>query len=235
MSRQTKWFVAIVFVMLGAAISSVLIARSMRSSFSSVADTATSQQLPSTSTTPSEQPNDHNVSATTTTLSVSGKLAPFRRSALSFSYPQKPPAVWIDQGKTTDDGPDESYIYRYPYDPKSDSDVDSHGEYVYSKSTEGASYFSLEIYSDYLDETIERYIKRNYPDLNLNTATPFHKGKFAGFLLSYPGSPGSDGGQILMFKTGHDVFKLTNESRMFSEMEFTQIVNSITPTVAESK
>ena len=159
----------------------------------------------------------------------------FRILALTFSYPRMEGAVWIDQGKTTDDGPEETYLYRYPYDPEKDSDVDSAGEYVSSKNTVGASNFSLKIYTDHTDEKVEGYIKRNYPDLDLLAATPFHKENFSGFLLSSPGGLGSDGGQILVFKSGHDVFVMTNESQMFTDSEFAQIAISIAPTAPDRR
>jgi hypothetical protein len=169
---------------------------------------------------------------TASSASTTGFLR-FRTFDIAFSYPNKTGAVWVDQGQTTDHGPTESYIYRYPYDPEIDADVNSKGEYVYIKNAAGAKNFSLKIYSDYANESIEQYITRTYPDLDLSKANSFERNGFTGFVLSYPGSLGSGGGQVLMVKSGHGVFELTNESQMFTDREFAQIIDSVGTTTSE--
>jgi hypothetical protein len=160
---------------------------------------------------------------------------PFRINGLAFSYPHLPLAVWIKDTiySQEQDVQYVVYTYRFPYDPERDSNVHAEGHYSES-SYPVSSYFKLDISESKVAEPILQYVQRTHPELDTSTATTFHKGSFDGlvFHFTYSGGDAAGDQRIAIFRVKtcnavlSPIFEMTDDEFMFSEQEFTSLLNS---------
>lgn len=168
---------------------------------------------------------------------TSSTIGRIQQYDLSFLYPIKPGAIWIDL-------PSGELLYRYPYDPERDSDITANAEYRPRKDSPAGIYFLFKVDRVY-DESLAQYVDAGEATdltgngIDLTSATSFTIGSISGYTLQSSGDPGNPY-DISIFKntkcdtaaeTGCFFVTMINESNMLTYDEFEETVRSAIPTL----